>query len=323
MMKTKRSLFLQWCESGAIPASKTDIALRASGILPTHKAWRQFISNLLLWTGIMSLAFSVIFFIAYNWNNMGRFSKFGLIQISILLALMGYWKLGPSTTSGKSLLTMAAILLGGLLALFGQTYQTGADPWQLFAGWSVLILPWVIIADFVPLWLIWVGLVNISLYLYFTLFPGFWGLIFSFESLLFIIFLFNSVVLIVWEFAGKHLAWLQRRWAIRSVAVLSGAAVTGMVIQAVLDTHETRGWCYVVYPFWIGTIYFTYRRILQDLFMLAMMCLSLIIAVTAILSRALLHHSDAGGFLLIAMVVIGMSAASAVWLKRVNEEMIG
>ena len=31
--------------------------------------------------------------------------------------------------------------LGGLLAFFGQTYQTGADSWQLFALWAALDLP--------------------------------------------------------------------------------------------------------------------------------------------------------------------------------------
>ena len=33
------------------------------------------------------------------------------------------------------------LITGGLFASIGQTYQTGADPWQLFALWAALGLP--------------------------------------------------------------------------------------------------------------------------------------------------------------------------------------
>jgi uncharacterized membrane protein len=36
---------------------------------------------------------------------------------------------------------LALLGIGGLFAFFGQTYQTGADAWQLFALWAALALP--------------------------------------------------------------------------------------------------------------------------------------------------------------------------------------
>ncbi len=39
-----------------------------------------------------------------------------------------------------------------LLAVYGQTYQTGADPYELFFGWAILIIGWVAISRFAPLW---------------------------------------------------------------------------------------------------------------------------------------------------------------------------
>ena len=36
---------------------------------------------------------------------------------------------------------LAMLGMGALFAYFGQTYQTGADPWQLFALWAALSLP--------------------------------------------------------------------------------------------------------------------------------------------------------------------------------------
>ena len=47
------------------------------------------------------------------------------------------------------------MLVGGLLALIGQTYQTGADPWQLFALWALLALPWCLGARSDMLWAPW------------------------------------------------------------------------------------------------------------------------------------------------------------------------
>ena len=64
------------------------------------------------------------------------------------------------------LLLIASIITGSLLALFGQIYQTGADTWQLFFAWAILITPWVVIARFPALWLLWLGLINAFLLLY-------------------------------------------------------------------------------------------------------------------------------------------------------------
>jgi hypothetical protein len=45
----------------------------------------------------------------------------------------------PAARTPLSLL--ALLNIGGLFAYFGQTYQTGADPWQLFSLWAALSLP--------------------------------------------------------------------------------------------------------------------------------------------------------------------------------------
>jgi len=142
-MTNKRSLILQWTESGHISPSKVGDALSLVDILPTEQAWRSFIDRLLLWFGALALAISLIFFFAYNWDAMGHLAKFGLIEALIIATLIGYWKTHPKSPLSKTALMVAAILVGALLALFGQTYQTGADPWQLFAYWALLISPWV------------------------------------------------------------------------------------------------------------------------------------------------------------------------------------
>jgi hypothetical protein len=61
-----------------------------------------------------------------------------------------------------------------------------------------------------------------------------------------------------------------------------------------------------------------YRRLLPDLFMLAVGCLSAIVVATGGLTEHVLDWNEPGGFLLIAVVVVGMAAAAAVWLRRVS-----
>ena len=65
-----------------------------------------------------------------------------------------------------------------------------------------------------------------------------------------------------------------------------------------------------------------YRKRIPDLFVLAGGCLSVIVVVTAFLARQLLdtRGDTAASFLLIALVVIAMAAASGWWLKQVAGE---
>src|SRR3989449_7791101 len=132
-----RNAILGWSERGAI----TDVraALDMAGALPRAQHWRAFLDRLLLWSGAVALAAAVVFFIAHNWNDLGRFAKFGLVELPLVAAVLAYWRLGPERAAGKASLLVASVLLGATLALFGQTYQTGADTWELFANWAALM----------------------------------------------------------------------------------------------------------------------------------------------------------------------------------------
>ncbi len=321
MTSNKRSLILHWIASGAIPQDQVNHALAVGEVLPNAQSWRKFLDRLLLFSGVVALACAVIFFLAYNWEAMGRFAKFGLVEVLIVLCLAGYWKLGPEATAGKAVLLLASLLIGALLALYGQTYQTGADPWQLFAYWALLILPWVVIGRLAALWLVWIVLLNVALILYLTVFRGMWGWFFSLRELLYFIFALNTAALAVWELGAMRFSWLAERWAARLLALAGGTIVTGLMLEIIFEWYESGNSIYAVYPLWLAAIYYVYRHWIADLFMLAAGCLSLILVVTSLLTRGLIEAVEAGGFLLIALAVIGMSAGAAVWLKRVKAEM--
>ncbi len=82
--------------------------------------------------------FGLILWLAANWDTLGRLGRFALLEGVIVVMSLGAW-LRPAWRAPLSLLALLAT--GGLFAHLGQTYQTGADPWQLFAVWAALTLP--------------------------------------------------------------------------------------------------------------------------------------------------------------------------------------
>jgi hypothetical protein len=131
----------------------------------------------------------------------------------------------------------------------------------------------------------------------------------------------NTVALIAWE-AGtwRGYPWMQDRWPARLIAVASGTAVTFLGLWGIFESSAPDVFAIPAYFAWLAAAYYYYRRQTRDLFVLAGGVLSLIVFVTSWLSDALLGHADAGSLLMIGVIVIGMSAAGAWWLKGIAAE---
>ena len=319
-MRGARKQIVDWAEQGRLAPGAIAGALALAGVTPDAARWRRFVDALFLWLGSLLLAAGVIFFFAYNWEALGRFAKFGLVEGLLLAAIALAWYAGLEKPAGKAAIFAASILTGALLALVGQTYQTGADPYELFAIWAVLILPWTTVARLPALWLLLVLLLNLAVAFYFQATRGALGLVFGGSALIWAVFVLNAIALAAWEVAARRFDWMRERWAIRVIAAATGTAVTVLGVWAVFETDEVGLLALPAYLAWLGAMYFYYRHRERDLFVLAGGVLSVIVLVAAFLGNALLDHADAGGFLFIGLVVIGMSAAGAWWLKRIAEE---
>ena len=94
----------------------------------------------------------IVFWIAANWSDFGRAGRFAMLQGLVVAMCVGAWA-RPAARVPLSLLAMLGI--GALFAYFGQTYQTGADPWQLFAWWAALALPLCAGVRHDALWTAW------------------------------------------------------------------------------------------------------------------------------------------------------------------------
>jgi uncharacterized membrane protein len=94
----------------------------------------------------------IILWIAANWDTLGRSGRFALLQGVVVVMCAG----AAARPAARPPLTLLALLaIGGLFAYFGQTYQTGADAWQLFALWAALALPLAAAARSDLLWAPW------------------------------------------------------------------------------------------------------------------------------------------------------------------------
>jgi len=109
------------------------------------------------------LGLGLVMWIAANWDDFGRMGRFGLL-VGFVAVMGAGAALRPAWRAPLGLLALLGI--GTLFAYFGQIYQTGADPWQLFALWAALGLPLCLGARSDVLWAPWslVTMVGISLW---------------------------------------------------------------------------------------------------------------------------------------------------------------
>jgi uncharacterized membrane protein len=317
----RRELLL-WLVEGRLAAADFPQAVHRAGTIPGTAAWRRFLDRLALWLGALFLAAAVVFFFAYNWQALGHVARFGIVELLLAGTVAATWRLGVERTPGKAALLVATLLVGALLALVGQTYQTGADPWELFASWAVCIIPWVTIARFSPLWLVLLALVNLAISLYFQAFAGFFGLLFGTETLWWMLTGVNTAALALWEFAASHrIEWLAERWAPRTVATAALGFLTVVAGGAIFDRQSSGFAEFICYCGWLAGAYGMYRYTIRDLYVLALGVLSVVIISAMFLAHLLIRNGgEAGAFLLVGMTVLGLSAVGGWWLRSVAQE---
>lgn len=161
-----RPAITHWLQEKKISPIAAERALRLSGVLPGRADWKEFLQNICLFAGVLFLAGGVIFFFSFNWDALPRFAKFILLQGLLIAAALLARRCTLDTLKGQAALLAAMLLCGALLAYFGQTYQTGADDYQLFLTWSILIFPWVLVSRLNIAWCLWLALLNLALTLY-------------------------------------------------------------------------------------------------------------------------------------------------------------
>jgi uncharacterized membrane protein len=259
--------------------------------------------------------FGLVMWIAANWETLGRMGRFALL-IGVVAVMGAGAALRPAWRAPLALLAFLGI--GALFAYFGQTYQTGADPWQLFALWAVLGLPLCLGARSDVLWAPWalVVMVGISLWTHahlghrWRVAPG-----------------DLQVHGLAWVAAALGVAALGRPlagitgagpWALRTAAtlavVMTTAAALGGLFHEPVAPHYAVG---VVLLAAAGAL--LCLRAAFDVFVLSAVALGLIALLVAGLARLLFDDFDGdaiGALFLVGLVAAGLLAGAVSGILR-------
>jgi uncharacterized membrane protein len=164
--KLKRAELDRLAEHHSLEPAKIDSMFEIAAAHPSPAESLQFLARCLRIAGLLSLASGVVFFVAANWGKIAVFGRFGLVEVFLAgCAALACWKTPPRIV-GRSALFLAFISTGALLALFGQTYQTGADVYELFLAWALSGLPLVLLAQWSVASAAWVLVFNVALALF-------------------------------------------------------------------------------------------------------------------------------------------------------------
>lgn len=336
-------------KNGVLPFKHADAAASHLGVYPSRRTWLTFFDKALLIIGAIALVLSLVFFVAYNWQNLSKMGKFALVEGTLVVTIACYVGLcfkRRFQLVRQLLLLIASIITGSLLALFGQVYQTGADTWQLFFMWALLITPWVVIARFPALWLLWLGLINACLLVYFDI-AGLAFIVDGFQDIfqVTILTLVNLIALYGWLISFEHNrailsgnfsntpthkndtahgirdipAKSSLHWSTYVVGLASTCFTTYLALITVWGDRPISATLIslILWLSWCGFMLWQFYQRRIDLLMLTYLAFSLITVVIFWASRWLLDMFDEGGFLVLALLLIGISSAAVVWLRKV------
>jgi uncharacterized membrane protein len=150
----------------SLDGGKVETLLDLAAARPSRTEELRFFGACLRIGGVLSLAAGLVFFVAANWGEITVFGRFALLEaILASCAAVALWK-PPPTFVGRGAVFMAFIATGALLALFGQTYQTGADVYELFLTWALLGLPLAVAGSWGVTSAAWVLVLNVALLIF-------------------------------------------------------------------------------------------------------------------------------------------------------------
>ena len=137
-----------------------------------NQSWEKYLRFIFMLLAVGLFSSGVVTFIASNWELLTKFQKlYGVQTLLVVVTLLAVWiyhreSRQGSTVKSYALFFVSLIVIGALLALIGQIYQTGADPWQLFALWTLLQLPLLLCLPNIAGALLFLATLNIALLRY-------------------------------------------------------------------------------------------------------------------------------------------------------------
>lgn len=289
-----------------------DTLLDVADARPTRDATVRFLARMLHIGGVLSLAAGLVFIVAANWSKFAVFGRFALVELVLVACVVAALLKPPPAALGRAALFLAFIATGALLALFGQTYQTGADVYELFLTWALLGLPLAALSQWSASSAAWVLVLNTALVLFCgwqpaggLLWAAFGGRHFQPATLVIGVTLLNVAL---W-FAGEYFdVAAVPRWVRHLTISCAFAFGTWAGIDAVVDKDSSSGVILVLIAAMFVVVAWTRQR-RRDIYPLAVVLGTAIIVSTVWLGKTM-KFNDEGVLLMLAIWLIGTSTVA-------------
>jgi uncharacterized membrane protein len=325
----QRSRVADWIDAGHLdPAARRALDAHTDP-WPTAPDWRAALNVGLLWLAALLIGVGIIMFIAANWSHAGSMLKIGGVEAAMLLfAAIAQWQRRKANVRDAALLA-GALATGGLLALVGQTYQTGADTAVLFGVWALAMLPWALAGTTPILWLLWAAVLSLGTWLAVASLST-WVHTMAYDRVARLpiltepavaVAVLNLVLLAVWEFASRRIGWLSGRLGPRCLAAVAITMLSGHAVGA--TSLFGRGAVFmpswVVWAVVLAILAHVYYRMKPDLMMLAFVALSVLAVVTSIGSSLMFDQDFMLGLIGGAFLAVVQASLYTGLLRRLGK----
>ncbi len=317
----------------SLTPSGLEALLTLSDARPARLEQLRFGIQALRIAGLLCLVLGVIFFVAANWSALQVMGRFALLEILFVGCIGAALVRLPPATLGRFALFGAFVVAGALLALFGQTYQTGANVYELFLTWALLGLPLVIASQWSVAWAAWFAVLNIALALYCGWRPDggvLWFLLGGMPSKVAILMLPAAINLALWfaterirskpahpALAALAAPWLGRFLVACAIGFGTWAGISALTLYPmvgwVLTADEAIALILLIPLLFVVWAYTMRRR--KDVFPLTMLAASMILLGLFAVIREF-HRSDWIMMLLVAVWLVASSTLASKYVLR-------
>jgi len=293
------SRYSNWSEKGI------ENYLKVKHIYADKTSWSKFIDILLLSLGAAFSLAGIILFFAYNWHNLHKFFKIGLTEglLIVLISLVAFTKFKPIVKN--ILLASASIMVGVLFSVFGQIYQTGADAYDFFLGWTVFIIVWALISDFAVLWFILTILINTT----FVLYINQAGPYLSTTLLCLILFILNTLIIVFTTVLRQRNkianlpGWFNKALGFAAVTCITVSLMSGIFDHYPVEWFASLGITLLIFA---AGITYSYKQ--RNLFYLCVIPLSVIIVCSTLLAEIMGSLHGFTYFMISIFILISITA---------------
>lgn len=255
---------------------------------PSAKDWLKFGNLLLTGLGTILLLAGILFFFAFNWDDLSKWQRFAVVEGAVILSTVLAFFFNLDKWTGRLALGASAILLGVALAVISQEYQTGADSYRLFQVWLMLITGWVLISRWNIMYLIWMVLLNVTIGFYWEqIIRGDW------QTFNIIVLSLNAGFVFLWDGIAKlsKFKFMQDgRWFLYIFMAVALSHGTSMMGDYIFDSRvfgESTTFAPIVYLGLLVLTFGFYTLVKRDLLMLTFSALSVLVVSVIWIGRIL------------------------------------